>query len=143
MSSKKVILVGAQGVGKTDLAFYLLTGELTKTYFSTLGVEVHPINIDGHEYTFWDTGSIFSGLTDGYYLNADLCIIIIDPGIKISYDQYFRSFKNDVQAVSPNCKFINVINKIEDFNVNYTDAIHISLRQGWGITQLKHEINQK
>lgn len=138
--STKVVLVGDQGVGKTFLSHFLLTNQLKDNYFTTFGVEIHPINIHGKEFTFWDTGSIASGLKDGYYINADICIIMADSDVNISFDNYFENYQNDVKRISPNCKFINVINKLDLNDITYENAFHISVRENWGLAHLKNEI---
>ena len=54
-SSKKVIIVGDGGVGKSALVKKMRFGDFVKPYYPTLGAELHPVNYNDHTFNFWDT----------------------------------------------------------------------------------------
>ena len=81
----KVILVGDGGVGKTTFLNRAMNNAFDAKYIPTLGVEVHPIRIGGHEQTHavfnvWDCAGQekFAGLRDGYYIQASVAIFAFD-----------------------------------------------------------------
>jgi GTPase SAR1 family protein len=79
----KVVLVGDSGSGKTNYCRQLMGLPLANKHFKTIGAEVHSVNINGKEYSIWDTAGDpnHAGLDDGYYLGADAFIIMLPSGI--------------------------------------------------------------
>lgn len=111
----KMILVGDGGVGKTTYLKRLITGDFERKYVPTLGVDVkiyeYPgIAIDGNnitstKYDIWDTAGQerFGGLREGYYIGADVAIVMFDVNSKLSF--------NNVS------KWINEIRKIKNIPI--------------------------
>mmetsp|Transcript_16417 Transcript_16417/g.39069 ORF Transcript_16417/g.39069 Transcript_16417/m.39069 type:complete len:219 (+) Transcript_16417:87-743(+) len=87
----KCLLVGDGATGKTTFVKRHLTGEYTKIYLPTVGVEIHPLlfHTTRGPITFmvWDTAGQerFGGLRDGYYINADCAIMMFDVTSKETY----------------------------------------------------------
>jgi small GTP-binding protein len=85
-SSKKVLLVGHSGVGKTTFIKKLRTGNFDQKWFSTLGVEVHPITTNKNKFYVWDCAGkeCLAGDVSSYYEGANACIIMCDTQSKAS-----------------------------------------------------------
>lgn len=100
--SFKIVISGDAGVGKTTFVKRHKTGEFTKNYIATLGVEVHPFtfytNKGEMRLNIWDTAGQerFGGLRTGYYINADGAIIMFDTTRQTTFDNvstWIRDFK--------------------------------------------------
>jgi GTP-binding nuclear protein Ran len=84
MQKFKIVLVGDGGVGKTTYIKRHLTGDFTKKYIATLGVEVHPLKFNTNHgmvvLNIWDCAGQekFGGLREGYYVGADALIVMFD-----------------------------------------------------------------
>ena len=79
-------------------------------YVATLGVEVHPYNLnDGSLFKLWDTAGQekFGGLRYGYYLGADCGIIFFDPTSRISFTNIKRWY-NDLKKYTEKIVLVNV-----------------------------------
>lgn len=89
----KIALVGDGGVGKTSFLKKQLYNVLESKHVATMGVEVHPINIQTDkgniELQFWDCAGVekYRGLRSGYYIKSDVAVIMIDPKsiLKVPY----------------------------------------------------------
>jgi GTP-binding nuclear protein Ran len=84
----KMIIVGDGGVGKTTFVTKHLTGNFEKKYVPTLGVEVRPYNDTFlNKYNIWDTAGreAYSGLKEGYYIEADVAIVMFAITSKMSF----------------------------------------------------------
>jgi GTP-binding nuclear protein Ran len=107
----KCVIVGNGGVGKTTLVTKHLTGEFVQVYEPTLGVEVHPIVFNTTKgpirFNIWDTAGQekFSGLQDGYYVQADCAIVMFDLTGVLSY----RDSKMWYDSVRNKCGNIPII----------------------------------
>jgi len=106
----KLVLVGDGGVGKSTLINKLLYDEFDPMYIATLGVEVYPWN----GYNIWDTAgqNKFGGLRDGYYINADLAIIMVDVTSKLTAKS-IKEWYNSLKRMSPNVKVAIFLNKCD------------------------------
>ena len=84
----KVVLIGADGVGKSVFREKLRTGFFQRAYISTLGADVSTIKVDGTTFQIWDTAGQekFGGLADGYYVNADAAILMFDSSSKRTFN---------------------------------------------------------
>lgn len=89
--SFKVSIVGPPCVGKTSFVRRHVTGEFSKLYVPTLGVEVHPITFITSSAThpdlakhitlnLWDTAGQekYGGLRDGYLVASDIVIAMFN-----------------------------------------------------------------
>lgn len=107
----KCVIVGDGGVGKTTLVTKHLTGEFVQVYEPTLGVEVHPIvfntTIGPIRINVWDTAGQekYSGLREGYYVQADCAIVMFDLTSKLTY----RDSKMWYDSVRNKCGNIPII----------------------------------
>jgi GTP-binding nuclear protein Ran len=113
----KIVFIGSAGVGKTTIANQIITGEFTKKYISTLGVEIFPIIFHTTNgiirFIVWDCAGQdrFGGLRDGYYIKSDACIGVMDNS-KISrkiLKQHIINFKR----ICPNVPVVKILNKCE------------------------------
>lgn len=117
----KVVLLGDGGVGKTTLINILVDHQFsrppsfTRAYIPTLGVDVHPVCI-GTEFILdiWDTAGQekFGGLREGYYINADLAIVMADSTAKVTCTNA-QTWANDFRRVCPNSPIIYLLNKTD------------------------------
>jgi GTPase SAR1 family protein len=78
----KIVLIGPPGVGKTNMV-RTLKGEGGQPYTPTLGVDVHPIRVQGTNVCFnvWDCAGDprFRGLGQGYFIASHACVVMFDP----------------------------------------------------------------
>lgn len=102
----KVVLVGDGGVGKTTFVDRHRTGNFTKEYIATMGVEVTPLvfyTTKGPiQINVWDCAGReeFGGLRDGYYIAADAAIIMFDvtgPSTYKSVPSWYKSVKERIE----------------------------------------------
>lgn len=94
----KIVIVGPAAVGKSTWINRHKTGNYTKEYIPTIGVEVHPLSFymsDGSRVALnvWDCAGQekFASLRNGYYINAQGAIIMFDIAAKSTYEE----MKND------------------------------------------------
>jgi len=114
LQEKKLILVGDGGVGKSTFVQRMLKQAFNPRYVATLGVEVYPI-VDYKrkiQYNIWDTAGQekFGGLRDGYYLDADLAIIMYDMTSKLT-SRSIERWELDVRKMCPDIPIIIIGNK--------------------------------
>jgi len=112
----KLVTVGDGGVGKTTLINRFSTGEFTKGYVPTLGIEVKQLVFNTNHglvtFEIWDTSGQdkFSGLgTDAYAVGADAIMGMCDVTTKRSAinltDWYNKINKNNLPSVACGNKF--------------------------------------
>lgn len=89
--SKKIVLIGDGGVGKTSYVSRLRTGSFERKYIPTMGVEVHPLD-------YWETNNLndifniwdfagqekYGGCKEGYWKCASGAIVMFDVTSKLS-----------------------------------------------------------
>merc|ERR1712076_87755 len=109
---------GDGGVGKTTLVKRHLTGEFEKKYIPTLGVEVHPLkfttNCGPLTFNVWDTAGQekFGGLRDGYYIQGQCAIIMLDVTSRITYKNV-PNWHRDIVRVCENIPIVLTGNKVD------------------------------
>jgi GTP-binding nuclear protein Ran len=95
----KCILLGDSECGKSTWVKRLIQGDFTFNYIPTLGVGVHPLTFatsnDPIRFNVWDTvgQERYSGLREGYYINADCAILMFDLTKHSTYehlDQWYQ-----------------------------------------------------
>ena len=130
---KKLLIVGDGGTGKTTFVKRMMGCEFDPIYIATLGVEVHPI-IDYKrkiQYNVWDVAGQekFGGLRDGYYINADIAIIMYDVTNKLTGKNVIN-WKNSIQKVCPHIPIIIIGNKANlEMKCQLDDSIFICSKQ--------------
>lgn len=114
----KIVLIGPGGVGKSAFVERLKNNSFSGCYVATLGVEVNSIQIPDMHFTcnIWDCAGDpnFAGLGDGYYVNADAAIVMIDasaPNI-IQTAQFVASFRH----ICPEAPIFYVYSKVDVMN---------------------------
>lgn len=124
MPSKKIILIGDGGVGKTTFVRCLQASAddnaFDARYFATLGVEVcaiewtHPVVHSNVVYTIWDCAgqNKFGGLRDGYYTRADAAIIMYSVDSNLSV-RSITDWKRDVIRSCGNIPIYIIGNKAD------------------------------
>lgn len=148
MKQFKVLLVGDAGVGKTAFIKRWLTDKYTEYYSPTIGAEVYPILLDV-EYksvkekvclNLWDVAGDKNqnGLRDGYYVGADIAVIMLDKANDINkVGSYFL----DIKRVCPNIPIVLVENKLDLSSNRYNLSsdilgykyVNISVKEDYGL----------
>lgn len=154
MTNYKIVLLGDGATGKTTYVKYWLnknhlsaendevrttlsqvTLGQTLEYVPTLGVEVHSIFVNNDKYHCWDTAGQerYSGLKDGYYIQASGALIFHDRlPINTDWERNFRRICDQNQPI------VHVFNKCEtlsdqelvDLQNQYPEMIFMSLAEG-------------
>lgn len=111
----KTIIVGDAGVGKTCFLKKHLTGNFTKTYHATIGVELHFLEFKKSgemapdiEFICWDLAGdpSFVGLgIPGYGLGAKAAIVMFDLSSKTS----FKHVQAYINLVKETCGDIPIV----------------------------------
>lgn len=126
MNTYKLVLMGDGGVGKTTYVNRLLTGEFTKRYVATLGVEVHPLRFNTNYgsicFNIWDCAGQekFGGLRDGYFIQSQCCIVMFDLTSKITFKNTINWLRDYIR-VCPNTPIILCGNKVDIENRRVKD----------------------
>ena len=93
MNTYKIVIIGDAQTGKTSYLRRLLTGEYTKKYTPTLGVDVHPLifhtNHGTITFNVWDVAGNekFRGLGDGYYIGAKGALSFHTHGSNMTHER--------------------------------------------------------
>lgn len=115
METKKCVLIGSGGCGKTAFLHKALTGEFEKRYIATLGVEVMPARVEGQGVlNVWDCAGQekFGGLRQGYYVGTDVAIVMFDVSSNLSFQEGLYAAA-EFQVVCPRARLVFVANKHE------------------------------
>jgi GTP-binding nuclear protein Ran len=146
MNTLKVSLIGDFHVGKTSLVSYLLTGQIPPEYSPTLGVEVHPVVHNHRRFNVWDTAGslLYGGLSDGYYVQSDLAIVMYDhPGMFNTggWELKFRCICPDALVI----KCVNLVNLYDhleptQFNRPREHVFFVNLARGQGVDELMQHL---
>lgn len=120
MNTYKIVIVGDEGLGKTNLTAMLAEMPLMPNYQATLGVEVHPTRFNYAIFNLWDCAGkpAFSGLGAGYWLQSHGMIVVHQGDISETSIQKMQVF----QAMNPAAKIlaVNVTHIINRDNIlNY------------------------
>ena len=116
--SKKVILLGNFGVGKTSLVRQYVFHKFSEEYMTTIGVRIDKkvVAIDEDEVSLiiWDIAgeSTHQKIPDSYKLGAHGIIYVID----ILRPSTYRSIEEEMfslQELLPNAPIVKVANKID------------------------------
>ncbi len=102
MISKKVILTGSFGVGKTSLFNQFIYNKFSDKYLTTIGVKVNKkvINVDGNDLSLllWDIAGEVSQdkVPTSYFLGASGIIYVFD----LTRPATFRNIEKDIQYLN-------------------------------------------
>ena len=114
----KVVLVGAAQVGKTTLMNRFKYGTFDAKYIPTYGAEITDVIVATNKgnivISIWDKAGAeyHEGLGDGYYIDADLAVVMFDKSNNLSL-KYSLAHGKEAYRVTPNVKFLLVGNKCE------------------------------
>ncbi len=99
----KVVFIGCARSGKTSFISYVRTGKYNTKYSSTIGVEVNQIYMDDITISCWDVAGNEKqrGLGNGYYMNADLCVVFYTGNPK--EDAISRKYEIEFIQSNPDC----------------------------------------
>lgn len=124
---KKVAIFGNGGTGKTTIVNRLLGNKFDPRYCATLGVKVNPIHCHDVVLDIWDVAGQerFCGLIDGYFVNCDMGILVIDDTrLSITIGKtWLAKFKR----ICPDKPVLIVRNKSEISNDKHNAKFDISL----------------
>ena len=118
LSRFKIVIAGGAGVGKSTFINRHLTGEFTRDYLPTLGVDVHSLHFSTNYgpivFDMWDTAGVerYSGLREAYSLKAKGLIVMFDTTSQSSYDNY-PNWREQTLKVSPGIPVVVCGNKVD------------------------------
>ncbi len=116
--SKKIILVGRIGVGKTSLVRRYVQNVFDDEYLSTIGVKVDKKEVATPKGTvnllIWDIAgeANFTKISESYYLGAHGCIFVADLSRINTFDNFTHQITS-LRKKIPNIKIITIANKTD------------------------------
>jgi GTP-binding nuclear protein Ran len=132
--TKKIILIGDGGVGKTSFIRRYIDGSFNRQYIATVGAEVYNLHLKINDeqyihFQVWDTAGQEqnSGLSDGYYWDADGVIVFFDVTSRITHKhvpEWIRKAQN-VNIENKNMPIMIVGNKADLSKDRKVDASRI------------------
>lgn len=114
----KITMIGDGGTGKTTFLTRHLTGEFTRKYVATLGVDVHPLLFNTNYgliiFEMWDTAGQdkFGGLRTGYYTESKGAIIFFDVTASVTY-RNVNNWRQDMKSICPDIPIVVCGNKVD------------------------------
>ena len=139
MISKKVILTGSFGVGKTSLFNQFIHQQFSDKYLTTIGVKINKkqVVVDGEDISLlvWDVAGEVSQdkVPTSYFLGASGIVYVMDLSRPIT----FNNMQNDLdflKKILPNGEIIIVANKKDLLTDEQIEAIALKLPQKWDYT---------
>ena len=115
----KIIIVGNQAVGKTNLVTRYVKGEFNNDYIVTLGMDFLTCNIKYKnkiiKLRLWDTAGQerFKSVTRGYYSNSCCALIVYDVTDQSSFDSVKQWIEDSQTYGSKDIHLVLVGNKID------------------------------
>ncbi|MEM7040949.1 MAG: Rab family GTPase [Bacteroidota bacterium] len=153
--SKKVILLGHFGVGKTSLVQRFVHQKFSEEYLTTIGVRVDKkvIEISNNELTMiiWDIegGAVQSKLPQSYFLGAHGIVYVFDltrPSTYLNIDPEIQFFKNllpdaAVQIVANKVDLLDEL-EIKNFRENFAGICNYlsSAKTGLNVENMFREL---
>lgn len=128
MISRKVILTGSFGVGKTSLFRRFITNTFSEKYITTIGVKVDKktVEVEGQEVSIllWDiAGEIKQDkVPKSYFLGASAIIYVFD----LTRPSTYKNINSDMEILNgilPDSILKIVANKADLVNANAIDTI--------------------
>lgn len=136
MISKKVILTGSFGVGKTSLFNRFIYQQFTDKYMTTIGVKVNKkdISVEDEEVSMllWDIAGEISQdkVPASYFLGASGIVYVVDLSRRSTFD----NMVTDVQFLTdllPDASLIIVANKLDLVSAEQLEKINQNIKQKW------------
>ncbi len=134
MISKKVILTGSFGVGKTSLFNRFIYQQFTDKYMTTIGVKVNKkdIIVEDEEVSMllWDIAGEISQdkVPASYFLGASGIVYVVD----LSRTSTFDNMVKDVQFLTdllPDASLLIVANKVDLVTTEQLEEIKQNIKQ--------------
>ena len=128
MISKKVILTGSFGVGKTSLFNQFIFKTFSDKYLTTIGVKVNKrtVEIDDQEVSIllWDIAGEISQdkVPNSYFLGASAVSYVIDLNRPITFQNATTDLEH-LKKIIPDCIIKVVGNKIDLIEPNQLDDL--------------------
>jgi small GTP-binding protein len=122
-SSKKVVLVGHFGVGKSSLVRRFVQNTFSDSYIVTIGVHIlkKEIKIDAIDLTLviWDIEGKedIQKVRSSYLLGTSGFIYVIDPTRPQTYER-FNEERDFLRINFPSSMFVSVANKVDLVNLD-------------------------
>jgi GTP-binding nuclear protein Ran len=117
---KKLLLVGESGVGKTTfIKRHLIGEEFVQRHVCTVGCDVYQLSFNNIRYNVYDIAgkSDFIGLPDGYFVNSDCAIIMIDNTKTYTHNKNNAIYwRRDIVRITDNIPILLVMNKADEIS---------------------------
>ena len=139
MISKKVILTGSFGVGKTSLFNRFIYQQFSNKYMTTIGVKVNKkdITVDDEVVSMllWDIAGEISQdkVPVSYFLGASGIIYIVDLSRPSTFDNMVADIKY-LGDLLPDSSLMIVANKVDMVTAEQLDNIKQSIIHKWDFT---------
>jgi len=122
----KIILLGEQGVGKTNLINVSIGKEFEETSSTLItNYSTKDITIDGKEYrlNLWDTvgQEKFRSLTKMFYSNSKIIILVYDKSAKETFDK-LSFWVEEIKNIKDNDYVLAVVGNKEDLEDKKSDV---------------------
>jgi small GTP-binding protein len=136
MISKKVILTGSFGVGKTSLFNRFIYQQFSDKYMTTIGVKVNKkeVFVEDEEVSMllWDIAGEISQdkVPASYFLGASGIVYVVD----LSRPSTFDNMVTDVQFLVdllPDASIMIVANKLDLVSADQLEEIKQNIKQKW------------
>ena len=136
MISKKVILTGSFGVGKTSLFNQFIYQQFSDRYMTTIGVKVNKKSVvigeDEVSMLLWDIAGEVSQdkVPASYFLGASGIIYVVD----LSRPSTFVNMQSDIKFLKnmlPDCSLVIVANKRDLLTEQQIKGIYENAVQKW------------
>ena len=139
MISKKVILTGSFGVGKTSLFNRFIYQQFSDKYMTTIGVKVNKKDItvgdEAVSMLLWDIAGEISQdkVPASYFLGASGIVYIVDLSRPSTFDNMVSDIKY-LTDLLPDSSLMIVANKIDLVTEEQLDNIKQSIIHKWDFT---------
>ena len=115
----KIIIIGNQSVGKTNIVTCYVKGEFSEDYMITIGMDFLTCNLKSDDKIFklrlWDTAGSekFRSITKGYYSNTCCALIVYDITNQNSFDSVKHWIEDVKNYAHKDTHLVLVGNKID------------------------------
>jgi Ras-related protein Rab-5C len=130
--TKKIVLLGDTGVGKTSICLNYINNELGNYTEPTIGAAFYSVLVetgqDLYKLDIWDTAGQekYRALTTMYYRYASVVIVVYDIGSMGSFENAKKWIHEVRQMVKPEPAIILVGNKCDLITDNHMIKVEIS-----------------